>query len=217
MNIKNKLLGGYLCLALLTIVISLFCIKLIHIIEMRYVKVADETIPMIESLQNLRFASLRMVSSTTEAALISRISEGAESDGAMSAEKNLIRSGIDEYKSALAKYAFYIELFPDEQSLFDVIKENGQLLIASSEEMMGAIAKVATDSEIYEIKEKFEKYEEDTLKAIDAALTNEVHEVNERKESVTTILHNSEYIIILVSPTLWMKVFGWEKYQAEYF
>jgi len=198
MNIKNKLISSYLVMTLLTIGIGFFSIKLIHLIEMRYVEISDETIPMIESIQELRFASLRLVASTTEAMLIRYVYEGNEANKALNTEKDLIRSGINNYESALIKYEHYIKLFPDEQALFDIIKENGQLLIAGSGEMMEAITKGVSDSEIYELKEKFEKYEQDTLKAIDAALTYEEHEINERKESVKSILRNSIYAILLI-------------------
>ncbi len=197
MNLKSKMIGSYLFIALISIAIGFFCVKLIHGIEMKYLKVAEETIPMIESIQDLRFASLRLVSSTTEAVLIDHISEGIEADEALNTEKDLVLSGINKYESALEKYAGYIKLFPDEQSFFNAIKENGQHLIASSEEMMAAMAKGASDSEIYEIKEQFEEYEEDTFKAIEAALTHEEHEINARKESVESILHNAELIIIV--------------------
>ncbi len=197
MNIKNKMIGSYLFIALLSIAIGFFSIKLINLIEARYVKVAEETIPIIESLQDLRFASLRLVSSTTEIALIDRVSVFIETDEALTMEKNEIKLSIIKYNRALAKYERYVKLFPYAQSLFDAIKENGRLLIVTSKEMLAAFKQIPSDSEIYDIKEKLETYEHSTLKAIDAALSHEKREITERKESVKSILHNSELIIIV--------------------
>jgi len=198
MKLKNRIISSYVFISLFVIAIVFFCVKLINLIEERYVKVAEETIPKIESIQDLKSASLRLVSSTTEAAFINRVSEGIEADEAMNTEKDLIQSGIIAYESSLAKYEGHIKLFPDEQPLFDGIKENGQQLKAISIKIITALANGASDSEIYELKEEFEEYEENTLKAIDAALAHEGHEVIERKQNVTSVIYNSEFALIVI-------------------
>ena len=80
MNIKNRMIGSNLFIVLLFIAIIFFCLKLIHLIEEKYVRVTNETIPMIESIKDLESASLRLVISTSKAIFIDRVSVFIEAD-----------------------------------------------------------------------------------------------------------------------------------------
>jgi diguanylate cyclase (GGDEF)-like protein/PAS domain S-box-containing protein len=197
MTIKNKMISSHLLISLFAIVIVFFSIKVIHLTEERYAKVTDETIPMIETIQKIKSAIHRIVSSTTEAVLVDRLSVFIESDEAVNSENDLIQSSIQDYESAMTTYAEYIKVFPNEKYLFDAIKENGQLLISTSKELSETINKVSSNAEIYELKEKFEKYEMSTFEVIDAALAYEGHEIIERKKSVESILNNSVIVLIV--------------------
>ena len=112
MNIKNKMIGSYVCIALLSLAIVFFSVKLMHTTEDRYVRLTNETIPMIESIQELRFATLRLVAATTEAAFIDRVSVFIDTDETLPSEKVLTQLAIKKYDSALANYAEYIKIIP---------------------------------------------------------------------------------------------------------
>lgn len=66
MNIKTKLMAANLLTASLVLVVGLIAIYATYNIETQYDVVVDESLPINESLQNIRAGALRLVGSTSE-------------------------------------------------------------------------------------------------------------------------------------------------------
>lgn len=203
MKLSNKLTGGYLVIALLAIVMSLFSLTYLHMIEVKYSEVTVETLPLIESLQDMRQAVLRLVSSTTEAAFLDRLAEN-NTDRALNRENELIDGAIRSYEDALLRFQKHIKRFPDRLDEFEAVRASGQLLIASSEEILSAGLHGVSDSGLFELKEIFEEREEQTLRDLEASLHHEEQEIAVRKKLVISTIHNSEHKLLIACGVLFV-------------
>ncbi|MDO9288556.1 MAG: MCP four helix bundle domain-containing protein, partial [Thermodesulfovibrionales bacterium] len=70
MKIGHKLIAGFLLIAFFTVVSGYFAVRSIQSINKEFHKVAEDTVPELKLLGDLRFACLRMISSISEFALI---------------------------------------------------------------------------------------------------------------------------------------------------
>ncbi len=95
MKIATKLIAGYITIALLAVAVGYFGITLTRSIDDEYKKVADEILPTTEMLEELRYAGLRIRSSTNEygITLLTNFEKGQEST-----IKSEIMSGIQLFE-----------------------------------------------------------------------------------------------------------------------
>ena len=105
MNIFTKLTAAFAFVALLVAGVAYTAINTTNNIDRQYNFLANETLPVIESLEELRFAGLRIVSSVSEFGFIRAERAAAGLPAAAEVEEeDLIRSGVASYESALAEY-----------------------------------------------------------------------------------------------------------------
>ena len=119
MKISSKLTLGYLAMALFVGVVGYLGINVTNTIDNAFEKVAEETLPIIEALQDLRFAGLSIVSSTNEFEFIAteKIERPLE-------EKRLIAVGNDRFNYAFKQYEDLVnKFFPEEEDFLACIRQ----------------------------------------------------------------------------------------------
>ena len=135
----------------------------------------------MERLEELRFAGLRIVSSTSEFGFIAAetiaegIDEGSEnSENSEDDEYALVLTGVARYDEALAGYAQLAgDGGPGKVELVKRITAAGQLLVSTSLQIIDLKNQGVSGREILDVKEEFEEYEEAFLEAVTAAITRE--------------------------------------------
>jgi len=140
-KIALKLISGYVVVCLIVAIVGYIGFQSNVVMEKNLTRVNDATIPVIEALEELRFAGLRIVSSTSEIVLLVGEKEAAGIEGGKGeGEKDLLRSGLDLYQKSLEKYAKHEGLinaeFPGEEIFVEEIEIVGKPLKKTSAELL---------------------------------------------------------------------------------
>jgi signal transduction histidine kinase len=191
MNISKRLAMSHGAMALVMLVVVVLSSWLTDRINRDFQSFTTQTMPVVRSLENLRFAGLRIVSATAEYVLFVALVGQAESssasegdDGHAEGEGALVESGKALYLESLANYESLVrEYFPDELPFVMAIREAGEALLATSDELMGIGTAVDT-AELKELHESFESAERRYLAAIGAAIDHELVELSDHVEDV---------------------------------
>ncbi len=202
MTVKRKLF-----LAQITIIIALMLTTATYQVITRnvgqdFVRLGTGIKEVTEILQELRFAGLRIVSSTSEYMLvetmggeiedekepenpIEKANSTAEQSERTENEADEIQEAGENYSALMLRYRKYVLAhFPDEIEFVDLIEAKGQALMANSKKLREAIERKAPVAELMEGKEEFEDLEQSFLKAISAAITSEQKEAAEQEGKI---------------------------------
>ncbi len=195
MKIATKLIAGYITIALLAVAVGYFGITLTRSIDDEYKKVADEILPVTEILEELRYAGLRIRSSTNEygITLLTNYEKGLESK-----IKSEIMSGIQLFEDAMGRYETYRAAFPHEMANYEAIRSTGHVLQKTGNEIVEKIKQNASYAELSELKEEYEKNEAVFISAAEEAIEHEKGELSERKKLVkASIMQSINYIALI--------------------
>ena len=197
MKIALKLIVGFLLVSLLVGVAGYIGISETEKIHHELDKVVDETLPLKSALENVKFAGLRIVSSTSEFALIKSETEIVTET---ETETELIREGKDLYNTNFENYENLVnKFFPEESEFVENIRIMGQKLQEKSDYIIELKEKGVSGLEILEAKGEFEDAEKNFLNAVDVALVHENEELITRQQNVSLSITNSTNIILIVS------------------
>ena len=157
MNISTKLTAAFAFVALLVAGVAYTAINNTKNIDHQYIALADETIPVIQSLEELRFAGLRIVSSVSEFGFIRAEKAAAGLLTAGEEGEDLIRSGVASYETALAQYEkLVIMYFPEKAEFLQNIETSGAALQEGAFTLVQSKKEGVSGHEILELKEEFE-------------------------------------------------------------
>ena len=207
MKIGHKLIVGFLLIAFFTVVSGYLAVRSIQSINNEFHKVAEKTVPELKLLGDLRFASLRMISSISEFALIAE-----EEKSVLSANKRqemakteeaLIGLGEAIYSEAVKNYEEHVSISSlhgaGAAARLEDIKKLGQELLNNSHEIMKLKKRGISGPEILEIKEKLEISERAFLTYLNSAIMDELQELSKGKTIVVTTMHMSIRTAVIVS------------------
>ncbi len=197
MKVALKLIVGFLVVSLLVGVAGYIGISATEQIHHEFDKVVEETTPLKAALEDVRFAGLRIVSSTSEFALIKSETQG---QGQGQEELELVREGKELYNTNFGNYENLVnKFFPEESELAENIRIAGQKLIEKSDEIIELKEKGVSGLEVLEAKKEFEGVETNFLNAVNTAIVHENEELIIRQQDVSLSIINSTNIILIVS------------------
>lgn len=201
MLISRKLTGGFLLIALLTLIIGFLGINVTRSIDREFRAVADGTLPMIQMLERIRFAGLRIVSSTSEFVLLMNEKQNVTGPKEETGEEEvLIGSGKALFDGTMAQYEVLRgQLHPHEDSLLAEIAKHFKLLEQTSMEIIAAKKAGIAGEAILQLKERFEEQEKYFLQQVDASIQHKYGELETRKESIFVLSHDAICNILIVT------------------
>jgi len=146
---------------------------------------SDEIIIELNTLQELKSSSLRVLSSTMEIVLImdernfmeQQQQQQQQIENELEIEKKEILQGIKNFENAFDILNDLTIGDPFEVENTNNVKEKWNAFLRTTEELIEAKESGISGSEILELKEKLEQEEIDLLKLIDGALEHEFDEV----------------------------------------
>ncbi len=193
-KLSLRLIIGY-CLPIIGLMlIGLFGILSSREIQAQLQQVTAETVPMIEALDVLRAAGLRIVSSTNEMALLQRLD--VKDQGQQDGESLLISAGMDSYDRALKQYESLVMLFsPDNAVGVKAISDAGQQLQSISKRFLNLVSNHSAVTDVLEAKEQFEQQEQAYLKLITDALEHENSLLTERQIRVAAEVNQAQVAV----------------------
>lgn len=172
MQVWLKLLMSYLVLTLATLLICAVGIRSAQKVRDGFHAVNEESVPLIMNLEGLRYAGVRVISSTMEYALLWRPGS-AQSDELATEQKNelaLYQQGVDDFRGKLAACARYMLVVPEEKPLYREMEEAGTKLLTLSKNFMMLQALSPSTARLLQAKEEFERGEKRFLAAVNKAL-----------------------------------------------
>lgn len=202
MSISQKLISGYLISALLIGIIAYIGITTTRNINDSFHEVSERTIPSIEALEGVRFAGLRIVSSTSEFGFIRAENEvaGLIGEKEEAAEPNEVaESGIAQYNKAFDRYEFLMHLyFPEETDFLENIRISGQAVQKTSAELIELQNQGVSGIAILEKKEVFEEHEVAFMAAVTEALAHKHLQLEERINNTNSLIQRSITVLLAV-------------------
>lgn len=203
MKIRYKLILAFGAISLLTLAVGALSTRLNSTVRDEYDKIVDQTVPVIEALEDLKFAGLRIISSTSKYLVIAVRVPGEvdkKSAGLLAREQELMYHGRTAYTQAFARYESLIDrYFPNKSERLERIRTLGGPLLDLSLRIVEMNIEGASSEEIIEIKEVFEAAEEVYLDAVETAILMEGDELVARKYQVQTAIQAADRIIALTS------------------
>lgn len=197
-------------------VISLFAgiavfsgIHTINLLKNDFAQVIDGSLPKIELLEKLRFAAIRIVSSTNELGLIMAEKRNLKKTGvkgpAEETEKKNIDSGKKLYEKTFKSYESLInETAPEEINNVEILKSYGLNLIDLSDQFIEMKMRNVHGADILEIMEELEVAEKQFLAALETALRKEEMHLANRKSEVESASKSAITTILSVSAITFM-------------
>jgi len=204
MKIRKSLLLSHIVVAALGAFAAGIGLWALINLDNHFLKVTDETIPIMEAIEDLKVSGLRIVSSTSEFITISaekRLAgealadeEAAEAKEAI--EEKLVRQGAQGYKEAIQRYGDLIDAyFPEGKDFFEKAKAEGDKLEAASLRLIRLKEEGVAGKQILEEKEKFEEVEMSFLSIMDNALVHHAAELGDRKFNVKNAMKKGLFMV----------------------
>ncbi len=207
-KIRNKLIFGFIFISLFVSVVSYICFNTIRQIENDYNHISTRSIPIIQHLEDMKFASLQLTYSASEFAYIQTESKEKLEVSPLEQKNNPIQQSCKS-----CHYAF--------EQFEKLVKETHSDLIESSIEIRDIGNKVHIDAlEFIEMKKQnisgtraLEKLEEmefskmNFLRVVDHAMDHTNNKLEEEKaQLVSTISSSLRNIIVFSGLTFFLSV-----------
>lgn len=197
MRILYKLLIAFLFVSILAAIAGSFGINAALSISAKYDEVGEETLPVMRTLEEMRFSGLRIVTSTHE--YYSLLSAN-ETNQLEEVERAHIMEGMEDFDILFDKYQILVnKFFPGENGTVEKIRTSSEKLKRTSFELVDLRKKGVPRDEVVEKFEEFEDVEQDFLNDIDEAIENEEEEFNERSEELLSMITYSIKMISITS------------------
>ncbi|MFH1216932.1 MAG: ATP-binding protein [Pseudomonadota bacterium] len=204
MKIKNKISLGYVLVSSLILVAVYITTLACQVVRQDYRDISYQTLPVITALEDLRFAGLRIVSSTSEFGFIQAekktLNHDIDLENGEGEEENLIQQGknlfaekLREYKSLVTSY------FPADEENVTAILQAGNSLMQISDMLVQLKKDNIFGEKILELKEKLEKAENNYLSLIDEQITLKRSFIDERNKVINLYLEASLKKILLLT------------------
>jgi len=202
-KIRCKLILAFVAISVLTLVVGALAARMNSTVRDEYDKIVDQTLPVIEALEDLRFAGLHIVSSTSEYLMISMKTAGESYEmtvGHLDEEQELMKEGRTAYAQAFTRFESLIDQhFPGKSEVLERIRTLGGVLGDLSHDIVERYNEGASSVEIVEMKKIFEAAEDAYLEAVETAILLEGFELADRKYQVQAAIRGADRIIALTS------------------
>lgn len=169
MKLWLKLFLTYILFLLAMILIGIFGIRSATQVGNGFHKVNSQVVPLLGHLKDLRFAGLRIISSTVEYCFLNSIETGITSTEQKEDEKKLLERGLIEYEKALSLCRNAMTGSDTALDDFKLIEASGRILLRDSSKMISHTGTKGNITDFLELKEKFENSETLFLESVSIA------------------------------------------------
>ena len=203
MRIRAKFVSGYLVIALVTTGVAVLSFFATRTLENAFRAISEETIPLITTMDELRYSASRVVATATEVAL-AVATGGDQTAGSVAAEERLeLDMGYEAFRDARNKYIAVIQtrtVTPDQAPVFELIRSTSGVLRNLLEDLIVLQRGNAPGYQVLIKMERVEAYEMTLLYTIDAALAEENIRSNERETAVRRAIDNTRSTAVMIGP-----------------
>lgn len=203
MQLRRRLALGYLLIASFTALVGLFGLYTAVSVSRGFHVVSEELLPLVEALEELKHAGMRIVTSTAEYGFLGQMPH-ERAASAWEGELKNIAEGRARYRKTFAEYERHLERFPRQQVHLQPIRDAGEELVETSAELVVKIREGAGRDVLLPLQEKLEDHEHAYLDAVDAALQYETSLLaqNRRKVGKTLDVAPATIVVTLLAALL---------------
>jgi PAS domain S-box-containing protein len=221
MKVCYKLYLSYLLISLLGGAAAYVGVKATQDIQRGFDRVANETIPVQNELNDLRNSVSSVVIYTNEIIFVehthSKQHQLISESLTIKKRKDELAKKVDEWKSDKDSYRIslnnyeklVLEYFPEEREYLKELKASSQKVIKTSEDLLDLVKKDKSDSEMILMQMNLEKANEKFNDIIQEALDHEYDELKGRKTFLYSTIggyRQSIYLIAIVAFLLAMAI-----------
>lgn len=203
MRIRVKFVSGYLVIALVTTAVAVLSFFATRTLENAFLAISEETIPLITTMDELRYSASRVVASATEVALAVAMG-GNQAAGSVAAEEQQeLDMGYESFEQARKKYIEVVQtraVTPDQAPVFELIRSTSGVLQSLLEDLIVLQRSDAPGSQVLTKMERVEAYEMTLLYSIDAALAGENIRSDKRETAVRRAIDNTRRTAVMIGP-----------------
>lgn len=203
MRIRAKFLSGYLVIALVTTGVAVLSFFATRTLENAFHAISVETIPLITTMDELRYSASRVVATATEVAL-AVATEGSQAAGSVAAEERQeLDMVFDDFRQARKKFIEVVQtrtVPPVQEPVFELIRSSSGVLQNLLDDLIVLQRGNTPGSQVLSKMERIEAYEMALLYAIDAALAEENTRSDEREMAVRMAIDNTRRTAVIIGP-----------------
>ncbi|MCJ8268487.1 MAG: ATP-binding protein [Psychrosphaera sp.] len=210
MKIRSKLLSAYLLVAVSSVMVGFIGSMTTPQVKLAFDRLTTQSIPIIAAIDDIRFAGMLMVSSTSEYGFIAAENAAAgldkQVDDSKQAEGSPLEDGEEEEQQAIAagvllndairRYeGFVLNFFPDEKVLLTRLKAATQQLLITSDKLIKLKKQGISGRQVIELKEYFEDNEKLFLNNVENSLAHQYEQLKQREEQVNHAITKGNSIL----------------------
>lgn len=197
MKLFHKFLVSYILIIFITVIVGYLGIAKIYSIEKELNELLSDSSFVDAAVSNMSFASLRILSSTSEFGFIAALTGGFDSNE-MEEERKLADQGKQLLLSSLKDYGNAVHrmhernAIREEEILPGEIRRASAEILDSSEKLLDAIEGNARDQEILELKEKLEAAEMAFLSLMNETSEHMRNELEDARRKINASIRDSQ-------------------------
>ncbi|MCK9211234.1 MAG: HAMP domain-containing histidine kinase [Ignavibacteriaceae bacterium] len=206
-KIRYKLTVGFVFISLFVGVVSYIGFSTIRHIEKDYNLVSTSR-PLVHSLEDMKFACLRLISSASEYAYIQVESKNAPQNAPIEQENNLIQQSCNQCHKAFSQYEHLVKVsFPELTENKNEVRDYGNKVHIAALEFIEMKKQGISGTKALDKKEEMEVDEMGFLKAVNHTIDHANDRLEkERAQLNYTISSSLRNIIILSGLTFFFSV-----------
>jgi PAS domain S-box-containing protein len=202
-RIRAKFISGYLVIALVTAGVAILSFFATRTLENAFRAISEETIPLITTMDELRYSASRVVATATEVALAVATGGGQSAGSVATEERQELDMNYEAFEQARKKYIEVVQtrtIAPDQAPVFELIGSTSGVLRTLLGDLIILQRGDAPGSQVLTKMERVEAYEMTLLYAIDAALAEENIRSDERESAVRRAIDNTRRTAVMIGP-----------------
>jgi hypothetical protein len=203
MRIRAKFVSGYLVIALVTVGVALLSFFATRTLENAFRAISEETIPLITTMDELRYSASRVAATATEVALAVATGGGQAAGSVAAEERQELDMVFEAFQQARNQYLEVVQsrpVTPDQAPVFELIGSTSGVLRNLLEDLIILQRGDAPGSQVLTKLERVEAYDMTLLYAIDAALAGENIRSDERETAVRRAIDNTRRTAVMIGP-----------------
>lgn len=209
MRIRIQFLLSYAIIALCFGTIIYTGYILLRTTHRAFNAVVEEGIPILKALEDVRFAGLRIMASTSEYGFLRAERAADRHESATEAEQEareddrqeqLVTSGEALYQAAFERYAHLVHtFFPQDRARLERIQKAGRDLQATSAQIRILKQLGQAGREVLELQERFGRDEQAFLQIVETQIAHDLAHLEQQKRLIRTTVQSALWRLLGMS------------------
>jgi PAS domain S-box-containing protein len=186
MKLKNKFVAGFLTVSSLVALLGIVNIRTRQDVNSKFNKIIEKTTPELIALEQVKVASLRMMTEASSYALIQAESQQSVISSNNKNEEEEEKEEFEEAYKELEQWLSQIKVLsdtPERKNVYEKLTQGKQKLYQTGQELINLKQKGIKGNDIILKREEFEEAEEEFLEVIQQAIKNNLEALKDENQN----------------------------------